>query len=70
MSRMAQPNYSDALKEIKQSIQSLSNQMSEIKALLSKVVGEKENDELQQKMYPWDFPNVTTTATYQNEEEQ
>ena len=69
MSRMAQPNYSDALKEIKQSIQSLSNQMSEIKALLSKVVGEKENDELQQKMYPWDFPNVTTTADYYEEEQ-
>jgi len=58
---MAQPNYSDALKEIKQSIQSLSNQISEIKDLLSRVVGEQEQEELQEKLYPWHFPNVTTT---------
>ena len=32
MSRIAQPNYSEALKEIKKSIQSLSEDMSEIKA--------------------------------------
>tara|TARA_R100000742_G_C4237598_1_gene57917 strand:- start:303 stop:512 length:210 start_codon:yes stop_codon:yes gene_type:complete len=69
MSNMAQPNYSDALKEIKQSIQSLSNQMSEIKALLSKVVGEQEQEELKEKSYPWHFPNVSTTADHHEEEQ-
>ena len=69
MSRIAQPNYSDALKEIKKSIQSLSENISEIKTLLSKVVGEQDEESLRQKLYPWHFPNVTTSADYHEEEQ-
>ena len=69
MSRMAQPNYSEALKEIRKSINNLSKDISEIKALLVRVVGEKDEELLRQKLYPWHLPNVTTTADY-NEEEQ
>jgi inhibitor of KinA sporulation pathway (predicted exonuclease) len=69
MSNMAQPNYSEALKEIKLSIRVLSNEIVEIKALLSKVVGEKENEELQQQVYPWHFPNVSTSADHHEEEQ-
>ena len=69
MSRIAQPNYSEALKEIRKSIQSLSNDISEIKALLVRVVGEKDEESLRQKLYPWHFPNVTTTADYHEEEQ-
>ena len=50
MSRMAQPNYSEALKEIKKSISNLSENISEIKTLLYRVVGEKEKEELKQKL--------------------
>ena len=69
MSRIAQPNYSEALKEIKKSIQSLSEDMSEIKALVSKVVGEQDEESLKRKLYPWHFPNVTTSADYHVEEQ-
>ena len=69
MSRIAQPNYSEALKEIKKSIQSLSEDMSEIKALVSKVVGEQDEESLRQKLYPWHFPNVSTTGDYHEEEQ-
>ena len=69
MSRIAQPNYSETLKEIRKSIQSLSNDISEIKALLARVVGEKDEESLRQKLYPWHFPNVTTSADYHEEEQ-
>ena len=69
MSRMAQPNYSEALKEIKKSIKDLSENISEIKALLYRVVGEQDEESLRQKLYPWHFPNVTTTADYHEEEQ-
>ena len=69
MSRIAQPNYSEALKEIKKSIQSLSEDMSEIKALVSKVVGEQDEESLKRKLYPWHFPNVTTTGDFHEEEQ-
>ena len=70
MSRKAQPNYSEALKEIKKSINNLSENISEIKTLLYRVVGEKEEEELEQKLYPWHFPNVSTTLDgIENEEE-
>ena len=69
MSRIAQPNYSEALKEIKKSIQSLSEDMSEIKALVSKVVGEQDEESLKRQLYPWHFANVTTSADYHEEEQ-
>lgn len=69
MSRIAQPNYSEALKEIKQSVNNLSKDMSEIKALLARVVGEQDEESLRQKLYPWHFPNVTTSADYHEEEQ-
>ena len=69
MSRIAQPNYSEALKEIRKSIQSLSNDISEIKALLARVVGEKDEESLRQKLYPWHFPNVSTSGEYHEEEQ-
>ena len=47
MSRIAQPNYSETLKEIRKSIQSLSNEISEIKSLLFKIHNVKEEEELQ-----------------------
>jgi hypothetical protein len=67
MSNMAQPNYSEALKEIKKAVQSLSKEVSEIKALLFKIHDVKEKAELEEKLYPWHFPNVTTTADYGEE---
>ena len=69
MSRIAQPNYSEALKEIKQSVNNLSKDISEIKALLVRVVGEKDEELLRQKLYPWHFPNVSTTGDYHEEEQ-
>ena len=69
MSRIAQPNYSEALKEIKQSINNLSKDMSEIKALLVRAVGEKDEESLRQKLYPWHFPNVSTSGEYHEEEQ-
>ena len=68
MSNMAQPNYSDALKEIKEAIRILSNEVSEIKTLLFKIHDVKEKAEIEEKMYPWNFPNVTTTANYGEED--
>ena len=68
MSNMAQPNYSDALKEIKEAIRILSNEVSEIKTLLFRIHDVKEKAEVEEKMYPWHFPNVTTTADVYNEE--
>ena len=67
MSNMAQPNYSDALKEIKKAVQSLSKEVLEIKTLLFKLHDVKEKAEIEEKMYPWNFPNVTTTADVNNE---
>ena len=69
MSRIAQANYSEALKEIKQSVNNLSKDMSEIKALLARVVGEQDEESLRQKLYPWHFPNVSTTGDYHEEEQ-
>ena len=68
MSNMAQPNYSEALKEIKESIKILSKEVSEIKSLLFRIHDVKEKAEVEEKMYPWHFPNVTTTADVHNEE--
>ena len=67
MSNMAQPNYSDALKEIKEAIRILSKEVSEIKVLLFRIHDVKEKAEIEEKMYPWNFPNVTTTADVNNE---
>ena len=68
MSNMAQPNYSDALKEIKEAIRILTNEVSEIKTLLFRIHDVKEKAEIEEKMYPWNFPNVTTTANYGEED--
>ena len=68
MSNMAQPNYSDALKEIKEAIRILSNEVSEIKTLLFRIHDVKEKAEIEEKMYPWNLPNVTTTADYGEED--
>ena len=62
MSNIAQPNYSEALKEIKEAIRILSNEVSEIKTLLFRIHDVKEKTDVEEKMYPWNFPNVTTTA--------
>ena len=68
MSNMAQPNYSDALKEIKEAIRILSKEVSEIKVLLFRIHDVKEKAEIEEKMYPWQLPNVTTTADYGEED--
>tara|TARA_B100000508_G_C11339444_1_gene218408 strand:+ start:398 stop:604 length:207 start_codon:yes stop_codon:yes gene_type:complete len=68
MSNIAQPNYSEALKEIKEAIRILSNEVSEIKTLLFRIHDVKEKAEIEEKMYPWNFPNVTTTANYGEED--
>ena len=68
MSNIAQPNYSEALKEIKEAIRILSNEVSEIKTLLFRIHDVKEKAEIEEKMYPWKFPNVTTTADYGEED--
>ena len=68
MSNMAQPNYSDALKEIKKAVQSLTKEVLEIKILLFKLHDVKEKAEIEEKMYPWQLPNVTTTADYGEED--
>ena len=68
MSSMAQPNYSQALREIKKAVQSLSKEVSEVKAMLFRIHDIKEKAEVEEKMYPWHFPNVTTTADVHKEE--
>ena len=68
MSNIAQPNYSEALKEIKEAIRILSNEVSEIKSLLFRIHDVKEKADVEEKMYPWNFPNVTTTADVHKEE--
>ena len=68
MSNIAQPNYSEALKEIKEAIRILTNEVSEIKTLLFRIHDVKEKAEIEEKMYPWNFPNVTTTADYGEED--
>ena len=52
MSNMAQPNYSEALKEIKKAVQSLSKEVSEIKALLFRIHEIKEQAEIEEKLCP------------------
>ena len=69
MSNMAQPNYSEALKEIKKAVQSLSEEVLEIKTLLFRIHDIKEKEEIEEKLYPWHFPNVTTTVDYHEEEQ-
>ena len=56
------------MKEIKKAVQSLSKEVLEIKALLFKIHDVKEKDGIEEKMYPWHFPNVTTTADYGEED--
>ena len=55
MSSMAQPNYSQALREIKKAVQSLSKEVSEVKAMLFRIHDIKEKAEVEEKMYPWHF---------------
>ena len=50
MSNIAQPNYSEALKEIKEAIRILSNEVSEIKTLLFRIHDVKEKAEIEEKM--------------------
>jgi len=60
--------YSQDLAHIKSAIGDLTIAVSEIKSLLFKVHDVKEEAEVEEKMYPWHFPNVTTTVDYHEEE--
>ena len=60
--------YSQDLNDMKNAIDDLIVVISEIKSLLFKVHGVKEDVDVEEKAYPWHFPNVTTTAEYHEEE--
>ena len=60
-----QPNYTNDLKKISKQITELASELQKIKELLRP---EDENSE-SVEMYPWHFPNVTTTADYHEEEQ-
>jgi len=59
-----QPNYTNDLKEISKQITELASEIQKIKELLW---SEDKNSDVVE-MYPWHFPNVTTTADYGEED--
>ena len=60
-----QPNYTNDLRKISKQITELASEIQKIKELLRP---EDENSE-SAEMYPWHFPNVTTTADFHEEEQ-
>ena len=63
MSRMGEAGLTASLKEIRNLIKELSDDIKEIKKILRIVPDEKEDT-----MYPWHLPNITTTADYGEED--
>ena len=63
MSRMGEAGLTASLKEIRNLIKELSDDIKEIKKILRIVADEKEDT-----MYPWHLPNITTTADYGEED--
>ena len=67
MSRMGEAGLTVTLKEIRNMIKEISNDVSKIKKMLgltNKLVSEKKDS----SVYPWHLPNVTTTADYGEED--
>ena len=72
-----QPNYTNDLRKISKQITELASEIQEIKKLLrpeEKDVCEHGNSLNSNcsdcdNEYPWNFPNVTTTADYHDEEQ-
>ena len=67
MSRMGEAGLTATLREIRNMIKEVSNDVSEIKKMLgltNKLVSEKKDS----NMYPWHLPNVTTSADYESED--
>lgn len=58
-----QPNYTNDLKKISKQITELASEIQKIKEFLQPD-GESSDAA---GMYPWHFPNVTTTADYHDE---
>ena len=66
MSRMGEAGLTATLREIRNMIKEISNDVSKIKKMLgltNKLVSEKKDS----SVYPWHLPNVTTTADYGEE---
>ena len=63
MSRMGEAGLTASLKEIRNLIKELFDDIKEIKKILRIVPDEKED-----AMYPWHLPNTTTTADYGEED--
>ena len=67
MSKMGEAGLTVTLREIRNMIKEVSNDVSEIKKMLgltNKLVSEKKDS----SVYPWHLPNVTTTADYGEED--
>ena len=67
MSRMGEAGLTVTLREIRNMIKEISNDVSKIKKMLgltNEVVSEKKDS----CVYPWHLPNVTTTADYGEED--
>ena len=67
MSRMGEAGLTATLKEIRNMIKEISDDVSKIKKMLgltNKLVSEKKDS----SVYPWHLPNVTTTADYGEED--
>ena len=67
MSRMGEAGLTATLREIRNMIKEISNDVSKIKKMLgltNKLVSEKKDS----SVYPWHLPNVTTTADYGEED--
>ena len=63
MSKMGEAGLTATLREIRNMIKEISNDVSKIKKMLgltNKLVSEKKDS----SVYPWHLPNVTTTADY------
>ena len=67
MSKMGEAGLTVTLKEIRNMIKEISNDVNEIKKTLG-LASEKEYGIRQSTMYPWNLPNVTTTADYGEED--
>ena len=67
MSKMGEAGLTVTLREIRNMIKEISNDVSKIKKMLgltNELVSEKKDS----SVYPWHLPNVTTSADYENEE--
>ena len=69
MSKMAQPNYKEDLRLIREELKSFSEELSKIKYLITKIWKIEDKTEDSNKLYPWHLSNTTTTADYYDEED-